>query len=264
MQRPSANTLPIDGIRLTRRGQGHPLVLLHCLGVDQELWRIAARGLEDRCEILAYDFPGHGGSAAPTGAYSIEDLSDQLSRLVEREKLDRFTLGGISLGGLVAQHYAATHPDKLDRLILIDTTARYTEEQRVNWADRARIAREVGVPAMVEPLLAIWFTPEFVKANNEAVRYVRQCFERIPGEAYALACEALGRADLRDLIPAIKAPTLIVCGRDDIPSFQEAARDFEKDIADATLVWLEPARHASVLERPEAFAAAARKFLSAD
>ncbi|GAC1328122.1 MAG: 3-oxoadipate enol-lactonase [Beijerinckiaceae bacterium] len=263
MQRPSANSLQIDGIRLTRRGQGRPLVLLHCLGVDQELWRIAANRLEDRFEILSYDFPGHGGSPVPTHAYGIEDLSDQLSRLVEREKLGRFSLGGISLGGLVAQHYAATHPDKLDRLILIDTTARYTEEQRANWVERARIAREAGVSAMIEPLLDIWFTQEFVQANSEAVRYVRQCFERIPGEAYARACEALGRADLRDLTGAIKAPTLIVCGRDDIPSFREAARDFESAIAGAKLVWLEPARHASVLEQPEAFAAAARKFLLA-
>ena len=67
------------------------------------------------------------------------------------------------------------------------------------------------------------------------------------------ACEALAAADLRPLLPQIKARTLVVCGNEDVPDFLEAARLLEREIAGARLVWLSPARHASPLEQPEQF-----------
>jgi pimeloyl-ACP methyl ester carboxylesterase len=114
---------------------------------------------------------------------------------------------------------------------------------------------------MTEPLLEIWFTPDFIKSDPPAVRYVRDCFATTSGEGYALACEALAAADLRPLVPRIHAPTLVVCGTEDIPEFIAAARWFEHEIADARLAWLSPARHASILEQPHAFAALCEEFL---
>ena len=66
--------------------------------------------------------------------------------------------------------------------------------------------------------------PDALADDTAAVRYVRSALERSPGEGYALACEALAAADLRPLAGKITAPTLIVCGDDDIPSFLDAAR----------------------------------------
>ena len=67
-----------------------------------------------------------------------------------------------------------------------------------------------------------------------------------------LACEALGAADLRPLVPAITSPTLVVCGEQELPAFQEAARFLAETIAGARLQWLGPARHCSILQQPEA------------
>jgi 3-oxoadipate enol-lactonase len=93
---------------IVRVGRGPPLVLLHCLGVDRRLWEIAAAGLSEQFELVAYDFPGHGASPVPAAGYTIEDLSEQLAALLETEGLGRIHLSGISLGGLVAQCFAAT------------------------------------------------------------------------------------------------------------------------------------------------------------
>jgi len=256
------NNLKTNPVKIYRRGKGKALVLLHCLGVDHRLWDLACAGLETNYTLVSYDFPGHGATKLPQGPYGIAELSDQLAALLAREGIARAHVAGISLGGLVAQDFAARYPDNVDKLVLIDTTPRYTDDMRGMWATRAAQARKDGVRALIPGLLDIWFTKEFVGSNPEAVRYVRFCFETCSGEGYALACEALAKADLTASTPGIKAPTLVVCGEQDIPSFLDAARWLEKNIKGAKLEWLNPARHCSVLEQPEAFRKILRGFLA--
>ena len=249
-------------LRVIRAGSGPPLVLLHCLGVDHRVWDRTVVALVDSFELIAYDLPGHGATPVPAHAYAIEDLADQLAELLDGERVTRAHVAGISLGGLIAQGFAARYPDRVDRLVLVDTTPRYTDQMREMWARRARVARTLGVAAMTDELLEIWFTPEFLAAAPPAVAYVRECFARTSGEGYALACAALGAADLEPALGAIKARTLIVCGDRDISSFRDAARHLQATIRDARLEWLSPAAHASILEQPEAFNRLVRMFLS--
>jgi 3-oxoadipate enol-lactonase len=156
----------------------------------------------------------------------------------------------ISLGGLNAQDFAARHPALVSRLILIDTTPRYTDDMRAMWAQRAATARDKGVATLVDGLLKIWFSADAIAKDLDGVRYVRSALSRCDGEGYALACEALAKADLRGLATRIKAPTLVICGDDDIPGFLDAARWLSANIAGAELSWIAGARHASVLEKP--------------
>ncbi len=249
-------------VSIRRSGNGPQLVLLHCLGVDHRLWDIAAAGLERDFSLISYDFPGHGETILSPRAYGVEDLSAQLAALFEREGIARADVGGISLGGLVAQHFAATYPERVDRLMLLDTTPRYTDEMRQMWVVRAQQARTQGVASLLDSLLPVWFTPEFIAGDPSAVRYVRECFHGDSGEGYALACEALGAADLRPLAARISAPTLVVCGDQESAAFQDAARWLTDNIKGAQLQSLSPARHASVLEQPTAFVNAARAFLA--
>ena len=259
-----ANATPLDArnVTLHRTGSGPPLVLLHCLGVDHLLWPIALGGMERERTLLAYDFPGHGASPLPGKAYGIADLSAQLAGVLERAGIARAAVAGISLGGLVAQHFAASFPALVDRLILIDTTPRYTDALRKMWAVRAAQARQDGVKSLIPGLLDIWFTSSFVAQNPPAVRYVRDTLEKCSSEGYAQACEALAAADLRPLAAKIAAPTLVVCGEQDIPSFLDAARWLNANIGGSKLAWLAPARHASILEQPDAFRRTLRDFLA--
>ena len=259
-----ASPLDAAAIALHRDGHGPPLVLLHCLGVDHRFWDFAAPLAAD-LTLMRYDLPGHGASAVPAGTYGIAELSAQLADLLGRAGIGRAQVrahvAGISLGGLIAQHFAATRPDLVDRLILIDTTPRYTDGLRAMWVERAATARGAGVAAMVDGLLKIWFSDAALARNDAGVRYVRETLTRASGEGYALACEALGAADLGDLAPNITAPTLVVCGDDDIPSFRDAARWLAATIPHAELAWLKGARHASVIEQPDAARRLMRNFL---
>jgi len=254
--------LATEGIRVHRTGTGPAVVLLHCLGVDSHLWDDAVARLKDRVTLIRYDFPGHGESAVPAGPYLVEDLSAQLGALLTREGIERAHVVGISLGGLVAQHFAASAPKRVERLVLADTTPRYTDDMRRMWAQRAEGARAGGAGSLTAGILKIWFTDDMVAANPRAVRYAKDSFARMAGEGYALACEALAAADLRSLAPKILARTLVICGDQDVPSFLDSARWLAANIGSARLEWLAPARHASVLEQPEAFARLLRDFLA--
>jgi 3-oxoadipate enol-lactonase len=258
MNKPTA----LPKVEIHRRGTGAAIILLHCLGVDHRLWELAAPRLSESFETLSYDFAGHGTSpVAPTG-YSIEDLAEQLAEIVRAQSLERAHVCGISLGGLVAQQFAARYPEFVDKLVLVDTTPRYTDEMQAVWRERAATARQRGVSAMIDHLLQVWFTPAFIAAGGPAIGYVRKCFEAASGEGYALACEALAAADLRPILGSIAAPTLVVCGREDLPSFIEAADLLSRKIRKAELLWLEPARHASILEQPGDFMSALLPFLN--
>jgi len=199
---PSAAALDASAITLHRDGSGPPLVLLHCLCVDHHFWDFAAELGRD-FSLLRYDLPGHGASAVPRAAYGIAELSTQLADLLAAHGIARAHVAGISLGGLIAQHFAATRPELVDRLILIDTTPRYTDELRAMWDARAATARAAGVAPMIPALLAIWFSADALGRDDVGVRYVRETLARCPGEGYALACEALKAADLRALAPQI-------------------------------------------------------------
>lgn len=238
------------GIKIHAEGSGPPLVQLHCLGVDYRFWDFAAP-LASKFSLMRYDLPGHGETPIPRFPYQISDLSAQLLDVLNSRGIKRASIAGISLGGLIAQHFAAHHPERVDKLVLIDTTPRYTDELRAMWVERAATARTEGVASMVPGLLKIWFSDACLARNPPGVRYVRETLQRTSGEGYALACEALGAADLRNDAGKITAPTLVMCGENDIPSFLESARWLVGNIENATLAWLPQARHASVIECPE-------------
>jgi 3-oxoadipate enol-lactonase len=250
-------------IEVTREGNGPALVLLHCLGVDRHFWDFAAP-LSADFTILRYDLPGHGTTAVPKSAYSIDDLADQLAEILHEQKISRASVAGISLGGLIAQNFAARYPTFVDRLILVDTTPRYTDEMRSMWAERAATSRTKGVVAMVGALLKIWFSADAIAEDTPGVRYVRDTLSQSNGEGYALACEALAAANLHELAPKIRARTLVVCGDDDIPSFLDAARWLAGNISDAELLWIAGTRHASVLEKPQFAVQAISDFMRKD
>lgn len=249
-------------IELHRTGRGPALVMLHCLGMDHHLWDCLG-GLADRFELLSYDLPGHGKAPVPA-PYGIEDLSQQLAEILTAHGVKRAHVMGISLGGLVAQHFAATHPAMVDRLVLCDTTPRYTDDARANWAVRAAAARQSGATSLLPAIEKIWFTAGFNARTPTppAIQLMRDSFARCPTEGYALACEALAAADLLDEAHDIHAPTLVLCGADESLAFREAAEWLGANIRHAKLAYVPDAAHASVLEQPAWIENALSRFLT--
>jgi len=246
---------------LHRTGSGPAVVLLHPLGVERRYWD-PILPLLPRLTVLSYDLPGHGATKTG-GVNSVEAMADQLAELLAQAGVAKAHVVGVSLGGLVAQLFAVRHPERLDRLVLVDTVPRYPPPVREQWKQRAATARSAGMGPLVAPTLASWFTPSFLAADGPGVAAIRTMLAEVEPEGYAMACEALEAADATELATAINAPTLLVCGDDDMPPFTAAVSWFAERIPRTETVWLSPAQHAGVLEHPQAFATALTTFLGA-
>ena len=256
------NPRPLDPgmTALHRRGTGKPLILLHCLGQSWRFWDVLDP-LMDRNELIAYSFPGHGGTPLPGHQYGVEELTEQLRAVASREGLTKFHLMGISLGGSVAQHFAGTYPEMVDRLVLADCTPIYDPDARANWPVRAEAARTNGVKSLIPMLLQVFFTQASIDENGTNVRHVREVFEACDGEAYGLACETLAALDTREQTKKIVARTLILLGSNERQSFQDAAKWMNEAIPHSRVVIVPDAGHASVRERPDFTVACLREFL---
>jgi 3-oxoadipate enol-lactonase len=236
-----------------------PLVLLHPLGSDGSFW--ASLSVLLGREALSPDLLGHGGAGLPPARAGIADWTEAVLDECDRHGVDRPTFVGVSLGGLVAQDLAIRHPDRVDRLVLVDTVPTYPGPFRESWHARAATARREGLAPLADAMAAMWFTDEFRRRSPMAVRAVRERFLAGDPEGYARTCEALAGADTTEGLAGIAAPTLVVCGDQDAPAFLEAAPQLASAIPDARLVWLGGGRHAAVLEQPETFAAAVLDFV---
>jgi 3-oxoadipate enol-lactonase len=214
------------------------LVFSASLGADARMWEPQARAGLDGLRI---DHPGHGG-ARVVDVTGVRDLARHALAQVDAE---RFSFVGASLGGAVGMRIALDAPDRVERLTLICTSARFGEPQA--WRDRAATVREHGLRAIVDTILERWFTRGFAE-----VRGYRDMFLATDAEAYARCCDALARWDVRDEVAAISAPTLVISGADDPATPPEHGELLAARIRCARHVVVPAARHLASVERADA------------
>jgi 3-oxoadipate enol-lactonase len=229
-----------------------PFVLLHALGSDHRFWDPVREALGQHASV-ALDLPGHGSAPALPAGTGIEEYSevvaDQLAMLSTP-----VNLVGISLGGLVAQQLMTSRPDLVASSYLVDTVPVYPEPMQQMWRDRAHTARTDGLDSLVDPMVAMWFTPELADAGDPRVLQACSTFRATDPEGYARTCELLAETDLRDRLTGDLPPVVVVCGEDDTPPFRDAAEWLAQATGAGTVYWL-PGKHACAIEFPDRFAA---------
>ena len=166
--------------RLDGTADAPVLALPSSLGTSTELWTENVEYWGERFRILRFDQRGHGGSEAPPGPYSLGDLGRDFMGLLDELELERVTLCGLSLGGATAMWVAAEAPERIDRLILACTSARFGEPAQ--WVERAETVRSAGLEAIAEKVVARWFTDD---VQPETVAAFRSLLVSTPAEGYA-------------------------------------------------------------------------------
>ena len=243
------------------KGKGRPLVLIHPLGLDHRLWDYCIGDLAEHRTLITFDLPGHGLSPVPDNNYSIEDISKNLLESLRLADIDKADFLGLSIGGMILQHFASVNASMVEKLILVDTTFKYSKDWQLNWTERARISREEGLKNMLEKLLEAFFTEDYLRKGSEDIDYCRDVISKMSGEGYALACEALSRCNLEKSASAITSQTLILCGDQDNDLFKDATLWLSQNIPHSQYEWQAPAQHLSPLERRVDFLKIVRKFL---
>ena len=221
------------------------VVLSNSLGSTSAIWDRQVPALEGY-RVIRYDHRGHGDSPVPRGPYTIADLGHDVLELLDSLDVERASFCGLSLGGMVGMWLAAHAPERIDRLVLLCTSARLPRQP---WLERARLVRAEGTSAVADLVVGRWFTPAFSAREPELVERMRAMIAATPAEGYASCCEAIAAMDLRDDLRAIRAPTLVLGAADDPAIPVEHSTAIAHGIEDARLVVLADAAHLPTIEQ---------------
>lgn len=238
------------------------VAFLHTLGMDHGLWTPVIERLASRASFLCLDMRGHGQSDKPAGPYEPDLLARDLRDVLDHVGWTDAVVVGSSLGGCIAQQFAADHPGRITALGLVDTTSWYGPDAASHWNARARRAREEGLASMVEFQQTRWFSDAFREARPEVVDQCVQRFLRNDVAAVAAVSEMLGRFDGRPLLRRIAVPTGIVVGEEDYATTVAMAQALHEGIRDAALTIVPAARHLTQIERPDAVASMLLRLLA--
>lgn len=247
-------------LRIEGDETAEPLVLVHGILADHRVWDAVAQQLCTRYRIIRYDLRGHGGSSAPRGPYTMEQLADDVRALLDALGIRRAHLAGTSLGGMIGQQVGIRHGDRLLSLTLANTAAQQGAPQA--WDERIATARSSGVAPLAEPTLQRWFTPAFLQAQREEVERVRSILLGTSVEGFTGCAAAVRDLAQLALLPKIRVPTLVIVGSEDKGTPPELGRQIAEAIPGARLVTL-PAAHQAAIEVPQAFCDAWLAFVEA-
>jgi 3-oxoadipate enol-lactonase len=247
-----ANDIQIN-YELTGKQHAPVVVLSHSLACSMVMWDPQLEMLESKLRVLRFDTRGHGGSQAPQGPYTLEQLADDAIGILDALDIERVHWVGLSMGGMIGQGLALSHPDRLESLVLADTAAIIPDEAQPVWQERLDAVRNEGMQAVAESTLERWFTPNYLKQNLPEVDQIRQQILDTPVAGYVGCSEAIRKLTYLDQLGAIQVPTMIMVGADDPGTPVAASEAMHARIKGSNLVVIPAAAHLSNIEQKKVF-----------
>lgn len=241
--------------------QPQTVVFVNSLGTDFRIWEAVVQGLGGSVNTLRFDKPGHGLSAAPETALTISDYVTMVVALLDTLQIQRCVLVGLSIGGLIGQRLALTHPDRLDQLVLSNTGPRIGHAD--SWNDRIATVQTQGMAAVSDAVLQRWFPAPFRAAHPNELAGYRAMIEQTSPVGYMRACEAIRDEDLTAQIHAIRVPTLCIGGTDDLATPPELVQAMANHIPDARCELITGAGHIPCVQVPDTVTRLIREFITA-
>ncbi|WP_363800218.1 3-oxoadipate enol-lactonase [Lysobacter firmicutimachus] len=254
-----------DGVRLAYRLDGAAdrptLVLSNSIGTDLRMWDGQIAELARRFRVLRYDARGHGASGVPVGAYSLDRLGRDVIELMDGLGIGRAHFLGLSLGGFVGQWLGVHAPERIDRLILANTSSYLGPAPQ--WDERIAAVRQAqDMRETAEMFLRNWFPAPMLARNGAAIEPFRAMLLATDRQGLAGSYAAVRDADLRRSIALIVNPTLVIAGEHDPVTAASHSEAIAATVPDARLAVL-PAVHLSNVEYPHEFLGEVLSFLRA-
>lgn len=262
-----AKVVAVDGMEIATysRGNGRAIVMINGLGACAEDWGPLVDQLAQRARVITLDNRGAGRSVVSAQPFTLERMAQDTVAVFEAYGLKSADLIGHSMGGMIAQLVAVSRPDLVARLVLIAThpgaksAVPATPEARAAMFPQEKLPRE----ELVRQQFMVYTAPEFIARHRD--RFERMLTLRlanlIPFEMWQLQLQALAQSERAELVRGIRAPTLIIHGRQDalVPFANgEKLRDL---IPGARLVGFEGCGHIVNWEKPVETASAIDDFL---
>jgi pimeloyl-ACP methyl ester carboxylesterase len=227
------------------------LVFVHGSGGDHLLWNYQRKFFEKSHNVVMVDLPGHG-EAGSEGEGSIGAYASHLLNLLRSLPEDVFCLFGHSLGGAIVQEFTLLHPQYVEALVLVGTGA------------RLRVLPEIleGIQTRFEETVRLICGYAFSKKTSADMiqKGVETMLQARPAVLYGdfAACD---RFDIMDRVGAIRVPTLVVCGGDDVLTPPKYAHFLAEKIEGTRVEIIDGAGHMVMIERPHEFNSRVMEFL---
>ncbi|TXI86089.1 MAG: 3-oxoadipate enol-lactonase [Cupriavidus sp.] len=243
--------------------QAPVLVLANSLGTTLGMWQPQMAAWTARYRVLRHDTRGHGRSPLPAAGaasgFGFDDLAADIVAILDHAGIARAHYCGLSMGGMTGMVLARHHADRFDRFVFANTAAQIGPESV--WNARIETVRRGGMDAIVEGVLARWFTDDYRARPDAGIGPVREMLARTDPAGYLANCAAVRDADLRPLLAGIDAEVLVIAGERDLATTAAQGRAVAESIGGAHFLSLDAA-HLSNWEVPAAFADAVSNFLA--
>ena len=237
------------------------MVLSNSLGSNLSMWDLQMDLLTRTHRVLRYDTRGHGGSSAPRGPYSFDDLVADAIGVMDYYGIARADWMGLSMGAMTGMGLALYHPDRFSRMILADGRADAPPEYQSMWDERIRAVTSGGMEAVADGAMAMWVTDEWRKANPRHTAVLRSMVTRTDPEGYIGCCFAIRALDYLRHLPKISLPVLYVVGDQDRGAPPDVMYAMAQATPGARFVQIPHAGHISNVNMPAAYNAAIDAFL---
>ena len=188
------------------------------------------------------------------------ELGRDALAILDSLRINKVSWCGLSMGGMVGQWLGANAPERIERLVLSNTSSYFAD--KADRDNRLKLVREKGIAAFAKANMERWFTQGFRERSPQTVAWMQEMFAATPLEGYVACAQAVRDMDHRDLLSKIKAPTLVIGGKQDPATPLEANEYIKSRIPGARLTVLDAA-HLSNVEQPQAYTNAVLDFLLA-
>lgn len=237
------------------------LVLSNSIGTTLQMWDEQIPGLNRHFRVLRYDARGHGASSVPARPYSLARLGGDVVELLDALDVQRAHFLGLSLGGIVGQWLAVHAHERIERLVLANTSAWLGPKPQ--WDGRiADVLQAVDMQDTAATFLGNWFPASWLEGANAEVERFRTMLLATNRHGLAGSFAAVQEADLRPDLASIRLRTLVIAGQYDTVTAASHGELIAHSIPGARLLML-PAVHLSNIEFPREFEGAVLDFLLA-
>jgi 3-oxoadipate enol-lactonase len=242
-------------------GAGPWLTMSHSLACNLHMWDDQMPVLTDKFKVLRFDTRGHGQSSAPPGAYTLEQLADDVKGLFDGLGITKTHWVGLSMGGMIGQAFALKYPAVFESIVLADTTSRRPPNAAEMWGERIRIAQEQGMDALVASTLERWFTAPYRDSRKDVMARIGRDIRATPVAGFAGCCHAISKVDFLDRLKEIRIPALVMVGEHDHGTSPEMAQQIHANLPGSELKFIASAAHLSNIEQAQIFNDALGGFL---
>ena len=226
-----------------------PSIFVHGVGLDNTMW-YPQKKIFEKQSVIFYDILNHGKSKKGYNKLTFSDFSNQLNNLIKYLKIDKINLVGFSIGALIAQHFTFENIKKINKLVLIGSVYKRSDEQIRIVRNRFDESKK-GI-SITEGSINRWFSKSYLKKNPNVYKFFFNLLENKKNENFIPAYKVFIESDKYKLdLSKFKMPTLIMTGENEVGSTPKMSRELNKDIINSTLFIIKNAKHGATIEKAD-------------